>query len=93
MARTALIIGISGQDGAYLARFLLDNGYDVHGSSRDAEVRSFQGLDTLGIGDQVQVHSASPTDFRSVVQLIEQVKPQEIYNLAGQSSEIGRAHV
>jgi GDPmannose 4,6-dehydratase len=86
MVRTALIIGVSGQDGAYLARLLLDKGYEVHGSSRDAEVTSFQRLAALGLRDRVRLHSLSPSDFRSVVQAIDRIRPQEIYNLSGQSS-------
>jgi GDPmannose 4,6-dehydratase len=86
MNPTALIIGVSGQDGAYLARLLLAKGYDVHGSSRDAEVTSFQRLAALGLRDRVRLHSLSPSDFRSVVQAIDRIRPQEIYNLSGQSS-------
>jgi GDPmannose 4,6-dehydratase len=86
MARTALIIGISGQDGAYLARLLLDRGYEVHGSSRDVEVNSLSRLSALGIREKVRLHSVSPVDFRSVVQAIDRIRPQEIYNLSGQSS-------
>jgi GDPmannose 4,6-dehydratase len=86
VARTALVIGISGQDGAYLARLLIGKGYVVHGASRDAEITSFQGLSKLGIRDQVKLNSVSPTDFRSVIQVIDQLRPDEIYNLSGQSS-------
>lgn len=86
MARTALIIGISGQDGAYLARSLLADDYIVHGSSRDAEITAFHGLVRLGIRDRVQLHSASPVDFHSVAEVIERIQPDEIYNLSGQSS-------
>jgi len=85
-SQTALIFGISGQDGAYLAKLLLEKGYDVHGTSRDAEVSSFPGLTRLNIRDQVHLHSAVPTDFRSVFQAITKVGPSEIYNLSGQSS-------
>ncbi len=84
--KTALIFGVSGQDGAYLSAFLLDRGYDVHGTSRDAETASFSGLRALGVRDQVSVHSTAPNDFRSVVQTISRVAPDEIYNLSGQSS-------
>lgn len=84
--RTALIFGVSGQDGAYLARLLLRKGYRVHGTSRDAEMASFAGLEALGIRNQVTVHSAAPTDYRSVAQIVERVAADEIYNLAGQSS-------
>ncbi|MBF2085623.1 GDP-mannose 4,6-dehydratase [Thermoleptolyngbya sp. C42_A2020_037] len=84
--KTALICGISGQDGAYLARFLLEKGYEVHGTSRDAQVSSFKNLDRLGIRDRLVLHSMALNDFRSVLQVIHRVKPDEIYNLAGQTS-------
>jgi len=82
----ALIFGISGQDGAYLTRLLLEKGYAVHGTSRDAEVTNFSNLTTLELRDKVTIHSAIPTDFHSVTQVIGQACPQEIYNLSGQSS-------
>jgi len=82
----ALICGISGQDGAYLARFLLGRGYEVHGTSRDAEVRQFSNLERLGMAGQVATHSMASNDFRSVLQVISRVEPDEIYSLAGQSS-------
>jgi GDPmannose 4,6-dehydratase len=84
--RTALIFGIGGQDGAYLARQLLDKGYRVHGTSRDREVGGFAALEALGIRRQVELHSASLVDFRSVAQVLKSTIPDEIYNLAGQSS-------
>ncbi len=86
MSKTALILGVSGQDGAYLAKFLLGKGYQVAGSSRDAQMSSFANLTRLGIRDQVQTESVSSTDFRSVLQVLKKVEPDEIYNLAGQSS-------
>jgi GDPmannose 4,6-dehydratase len=84
--KKALICGISGQDGAYLAKLLLEKGYTVWGTSRDAQVSSFRNLLCLGIRDQVQYESLVPTDFRSVLQVISKVEPDEIYNLAGQTS-------
>jgi GDPmannose 4,6-dehydratase len=84
--KRALICGISGQDGAYLARTLLDKGYAVYGSSRDAQASSFRNLERLGIRTDVQLLSVAITDFRSVLQALTQVKPDEVYNLAGQSS-------
>ena len=84
--KTALICGVSGQDGAYLARFLLEKGYVVYGTSRDAQMSSFQNLVRLGIRQQVQVESVALTDFRSVWQVLAKVQPNEVYNLAGQSS-------
>jgi GDPmannose 4,6-dehydratase len=84
--KVALIAGITGQDGAYLARFLLGKGYVVDGTSRDAALARLDGLVALGIADKVTLHSMSPADFQSVAQVIESVAPDEIYNLSGQSS-------
>ncbi len=84
--KTALIFGISGQDGAYLAHMRLAKGYRVHGTSRDAEAMRFGNLVRLGIRDRVQLHSASLADFRSTLSILTTVAPDEIYNLAGQSS-------
>ena len=84
--KTAVICGISGQDGAYLARLLLQKGYAVCGTSRDAQVSSFKNLVTLGIRDQVKLESMALGDFRSVLQTLTKIQPDEIYNLAGQSS-------
>jgi len=85
-AKRALICGVSGQDGAYLAAALLARGYEVHGSSRDAEVRSFGNLLRLNVAEQTNILSMALNDFRSVLQVISRVEPDEIYNLAGQSS-------
>ena len=84
--KTALICGVSGQDGAYLAKLLLEKGYRVVGTSRDAEVSSFGNLERLGIRDEVECRSMILTDFRSALQTLVHVKPREVYNLAGQSS-------
>jgi GDPmannose 4,6-dehydratase len=84
--KKALITGISGQDGAYLARFLLAKGYEVHGTARDAEMGSFLHLVQFGIKPKVTFHSMALNDFRSVLQVLAKVQPDEIYNLAGQSS-------
>ncbi len=84
--KRALIFGISGQDGAYLAQLLLGKGYEVHGTSRDADLQSFARLDALGIRDRVATHSVSLRDFRELLQIVTAVRPDEIYNLAGQSS-------
>jgi GDPmannose 4,6-dehydratase len=86
MAKKALIFGISGQDGSYLARFLLQKNYEVYGASRDAQVASFSNLVKLGIRNQVILESVSPIDFRSVLQALMKIEPDEIYNLAGQTS-------
>jgi GDPmannose 4,6-dehydratase len=84
--KKALICGISGQDGAYLAKLLLEKGYLVCGTSRDAQVSSFRNLLRLGIREQIKFESLVPTDFRSVLQVISKIQPDEIYNLAGQTS-------
>lgn len=86
MQKKALICGISGQDGAYLSQLLLNHGYEVYGTSRDAQISTLQNLQYLGIRDRVKSLSMSLTDFRSVLQVLTQVQPDEIYNLAGQSS-------
>jgi len=82
----ALVCGISGQDGSYLAQLLLQKGYQVYGTSRDAQISNFENLVRLGIRDQVQMLSMAPRDFRSVLQVLKQVHPDEVYNLSGQSS-------
>lgn len=86
MARKALITGVSGQDGAYLARFLLGQGYVVTGTSRDPSAARLQNLERLGIRDQVTMESMAQNDFQSVVKVLRRVRPDEVYNLAGQSS-------
>jgi GDPmannose 4,6-dehydratase len=84
--RTALIFGVSGQDGAYLSRFLLDRNYTVHGASRDASRQPFDRLHALGIRDRVATHTVSMLDADAVRRLIDEVHPDEIYNLAGLTS-------
>ncbi len=86
MSKVALVCGVTGQDGAYLAHFLLSKGYRVIGTSRDAEASTFVNLERLGIKSQVILASMSLNDFRSVLQVISQYEPVEIYNLAGQTS-------
>ena len=86
MSKVALIFGISGQDGAYLAELLLRKGYQVHGTSRDAEMAEFSLLKRLGIKHKITFHSVALNDFRSTLKVLEKVCPKEIYNLAGQSS-------
>jgi len=86
MGKKALICGISGQDGAYLAELLLKAGYTVCGTSRDAQMSSFSNLKRLGIKEQVKLESMALNDFRSVLQVLIKIQPDEVYNLAGQSS-------
>lgn len=84
--KRALICGISGQDGTYLAKLLLEKGYQVSGSSRDAQMNPFTNPIKLGIKEKIKFYSTSLTDFRSVLQTIKNTEPEEIYNLSGQTS-------
>ncbi|NWD75638.1 GDP-mannose 4,6-dehydratase [Pseudomonas gingeri] len=84
--RTALICGVSGQDGAYLAKFLLGKGYTVWGTSRDAQGSSFANLKRLEILSRLKLLSMVPEDFRSVFMALKRSQPDEVYFLAGQSS-------
>jgi GDPmannose 4,6-dehydratase len=84
--KKALVLGISGQDAAYLAQLLLAKGYEVIGTSRDAMAADRSKLRSLGIDGRVHVASMAPNDFRSVLQTVARAEPDEIYNLAGQTS-------
>ena len=84
--KTALICGVSGQDGAYLAKLLLEKGYRVIGTSRDAQGSSFTNLERLSILDSIERESMLIADFRSTLQVLKKTKPDEVYNLAGQTS-------
>ena len=86
MTKTALITGIGGQDGGYLAQLLIHKGYSVFGTSRDAGASSFSSLAHLGIIGQVKLLSMAPNDFKSTLTVISKVQPDEIYHLAGQTS-------
>jgi len=85
-AKRALIIGVSGQDGAYLSKHLLSCGYEVIGTSRDAENNSFYNLNQLDVAKKIVTDSVSTLDFRSVAQAFQKYQPHEVYNLSGQSS-------
>ena len=84
--KKSLICGVSGQDGAYLAKFLIAKGYQVFGTSRDSQTASFSNLNKLGILNSVKTCSMALNDFRSVLHVLNQVEPDEVYNLSGQSS-------
>jgi GDPmannose 4,6-dehydratase len=86
MTKRALICGISGQDGSYLARLLLNRGYEVWGSSRDAELATFVNLHHLGIYDSVHLVSLNLRDIGSILGLLRRIRPDEVFSLAGQSS-------
>lgn len=84
--KKALITGITGQDGAYLAKLLIQKGYKVYGSLRDCSVSKTKGLEYLGIQDDVQLITVDLLNYQEVETLIKEIKPTEIYNLAAQSS-------
>jgi GDPmannose 4,6-dehydratase len=84
--KKALVCGVSGQDGAYIARLLLEKGYEVYGGSRDSQMSTFKNLTSLGIKNEINLLSVNLNDFRSTLQSIIKIKPDEIYNLSGQSS-------
>ncbi|MDP2470786.1 MAG: GDP-mannose 4,6-dehydratase [Candidatus Palauibacterales bacterium] len=81
--KTALITGITGQDGSYLAEFLLDKGYDVHGTVRRSSVEKFERI--AHIRDRVTLHQMDLLDQLSIITVLEDVAPREVYNLAAQS--------
>lgn len=85
MAKTALITGILGQDGPYLAKLLLEKGYKVYGMVRHHSNPNFSNLDYLGITEKVDLVEGDLTDESSLISLIKTTRPDEIYNLAAQS--------
>jgi len=84
--QTAVVCGITGQDGAYLAAHLLRLGYTIVGTSRNAVTCDRRGLERLGIAGQVVIESLHPADLTGTLDLLARVRPDEIYNLSGQSS-------
>lgn len=85
MTKRVLITGITGQDGAYLAKFLLERGYQVFGTYRRISSPNFWRLETLGIKDKIELISCDLLDFSSVVWALQKSYPDEVYNLAAQS--------
>ena len=90
MKKTALITGITGQDGAYLAEFLLKKGYDVHGIKRRTSLFNTDRIDHLykdlhEKDVKFQLHYGDLTDATNIIRILQEVKPDEIYNLAAQS--------
>jgi len=85
MSRSALITGITGQDGAYLARLLLERGYEVHGLFARRTADTLWRLRYLGIDRQVRLIDGDLTDVASLVRAMETSRPDEVYNLAAQS--------
>ena len=85
MGRRALITGITGQDGAYLAKFLLDRGYEVYGTYRRLSTPNFWRLEYLGIFDKVFLIPMELSDTGSIVEALRISEPDEVYHLAAQS--------
>ena len=83
--KKALITGITGQDGSYLAEFLLEKGYEVHGSTRRASISNTARIDHLIAKNAITLHDGDLSDSSSLIRIISIVQPDEIYNLAAQS--------
>ena len=82
--RTALVTGVSRQNGAHLAKLLLEKGYKVFDTSRDSQVASFRNLQRPNIPDDLRLEPVALNDFRIVIQVLFKAQPDEIYNLAVQ---------
>ncbi len=85
MARTALITGVTGQDGSYLSEFLLEKGYEVHGIIRRSSVEYRERIAHLEGNEHFHLHYGDLGDSMSILQIVSKVRPDEIYNLAAQS--------
>lgn len=87
MAKTALITGVTGQDGAYLSKFLLEQGYEVHGLLRRSASADVVGarLKWLGIEGRINLHDGNLSDLSGLIRVLQEIRPAEIYNLAAQS--------
>ena len=83
--KKALITGVTGQDGSYLAEFLLEKEYEVHGIVRRASTEKKERIDHLEGNPNFHLHYGDLTDSLSLVKIISKVEPDEIYNLAAQS--------
>jgi GDPmannose 4,6-dehydratase len=84
--KKAVITGITGQDGSYLSKVLLDKGYEVYGIVRDSTATNLANLKFLGVEDRIELIPANLLDLSNVIRLLDKTKPDEIYNLAAQSS-------
>ena len=85
MSKKALITGVTGQDGSYLAEFLLEKGYEVHGMVRRSSTEKRERIDHLESNPNFHVHYGDLSDSMSIMRLVGMIKPDEIYNLAAQS--------
>jgi GDPmannose 4,6-dehydratase len=86
LSKRAIICGISGKEGPYLAKLLLDKEYDVWGTSRSGEMTSFPNLQRLSIKHDIRLSSLNLRDVGGIISLIGRAQPDEIYNSAAQSS-------
>lgn len=85
MTKKALITGITGQDGAYLSKFLLEKGYHVYGAFRRTSIVNFDRIERLGVKNQMELISMDLTDQGNIIRLLQKIQPDEVYNLAAQS--------
>ena len=85
MSKVALITGITGQDGSYLAEFLLEKGYEVHGIVRRASISNTVRIDHLIEKNVIKLHDGDLSDSSGLIRLVGEIRPDEIYNLAAQS--------
>ncbi len=91
MTKKALITGITGQDGAYLARLLLDKGYEVHGIKRRASLFNTARIDDIYEGPHAEnkkffLHYGDLSDSSNLIRLVQQIQPDEVYNLAARAT-------
>ena len=84
--KKALICGVNGQDGSYLANFLIKKGYKVHGTTRKIKNNKFENLKFLGIKNKVHIHQMNAYDYKNTLSVLKKTDANEIYFLSGQSS-------
>ena len=85
MSKKALITGVTGQDGSYLAELLLEKGYEVHGMVRRSSTEKRERIEHLNGNEHFHLHYGDLADSMSIVRLVSTIRPDEIYNLAAQS--------
>ena len=83
--KSAIITGITGQDGAYLSRLLLEKGYKVHGLIRRSSIEKFDRIEELMDHERLTLHYGDMTDSANIIRLLSEIRPDEVYNLAAQS--------
>lgn len=83
--KVALITGVTGQDGAYLTKFLLDKGYKVHGLVRRASIERYDRIEEYLADERVHLHYGDMTDSSNIIRLMSEIQPDEVYNLAAMS--------